>query len=352
MTRPLSKWELEHLSRMDAYARQVERLYRSLIDEVARSVAQSSVTSKDTPFSFDDYPLARIKVDILLSTLANNVQVLIGSGTGSAWNLSNSKNDELVSNVFADAGISESRLSPFNQRNLDGLVSFQARSVNGLTLSNRVWTYSQQFRGELELGIDTALLEGTSASKLATRLKKYLNRPDDLFRRVRTNRGNLVLSKHAAAFHPGQGVYKSSYRNAERLARTEINTAYRTADFERYQQLPFVVGIRVQRSNNTKSSCDVCPSLVGIYPANYKFAGFHANCRCFTTTILATKEELSQLTRSLMAGNGVGSFQSRNEVKGVPANYTDWIEKNRERLSRAKSLPQFITDNPVYSGGL
>lgn len=351
MTRPLSKWEAEHLSRMDAYAKQIERLYRAVLVEVAASVSRAK-PELGKVFSFEDYPSALFRVNLLLSTLASNVQVVIGHGTESAWNLANGKSDELISSVFADANLSEIRLAPFNQRNLDALASFQTRSVNGLTLSNRVWNYSQQFRGELELGIDTALIEGTSASKLATRLKQYLNNPDDLFRRVRNNRGNLVLSRHAQAYHPGQGVYRSAYRNAERLARTEINTAYRTADFERYQQLPFVIGIRVQRSNNTNTTCDVCPSLVGAYPKEFKFTGWHPACRCYTTTILATQSELTELTRSLMVGNGVSGFQSTRQVQGVPKNYTDWIERNRERLQRAKALPGFIADNPAYAAGL
>ena len=58
----------------------------------------------------------------------------------------------------------------------------------------------------------------------------YLRNPDKLFRRVRDKHGNLRLSKAAKAYHPGRGVYRSSYRNALRLTATENNMAYRTAD--------------------------------------------------------------------------------------------------------------------------
>ena len=40
-------------------------------------------------------------------------------------------------------------------------------------------------------------------------------------------------------------IHISSARNAQRLARTETNIAYRTADFERWAQLDFVVGIEI-----------------------------------------------------------------------------------------------------------
>ena len=94
------------------------------------------------------------------------------------------------------------------------------------------------------------ILDGKPAAAMARDLKQYLKHPDKLFRRVRDERGILHLSKNAAAFHPGQGVYRSSYQNARRLAVTETNMAYRTADHERWQNLDFVVGIEIHLSSN------------------------------------------------------------------------------------------------------
>ena len=62
--------------------------------------------------------------------------------------------------------------------------------------------------------------------------------------------GKLALSKNAKAFHPGQGVYRSSYKNAMRLTLTETNAAYRLADQDRWQRMDFVVGMRVHKSKN------------------------------------------------------------------------------------------------------
>ena len=50
--------------------------------------------------------------------------------------------------------------------------------------------------------------------------------------------------------HPGRGVYRSSYMNARRLAATETNIAYRTADHLRWQKMDFVVGIEIVLSDN------------------------------------------------------------------------------------------------------
>ena len=59
--------------------------------------------------------------------------------------------------------------------------------------------------------------------RLSRDVRRYLRNPDKLFRRVRDKHGNLRLSKAAKAYHPGRGVYRSSYRNALRLTATENN---------------------------------------------------------------------------------------------------------------------------------
>lgn len=93
------------------------------------------------------------------------------------------------------------------------------------------------------MGLDLGIRGGLSAREMARDLQKYLQHPDMLFRRVRDEHGLLHLSSRAADFHPGQGVYRSSYKNALRLAATETNIAYNTADYIRWQQMDFVVGI-------------------------------------------------------------------------------------------------------------
>ena len=142
-----------------------------------------------------------------------------------------------------------------------------------MNLSQRVWKYAEELKDAMELGIDVGLGEGKSAQQLSRDLRQYLNEPDRLYRRVRDKGGNLRLSKAAKMYHPGQGVYRSSAKNAQRLTRTEINMAYRESEYLRWQQLDFIVGIRVMLSNNhtIKNSkgepvpfVDICDTLAGI----------------------------------------------------------------------------------------
>lgn len=137
--------------------------------------------------------------------------------------------------------------------NLGALEAFQRRTTYGHNLSERVWSIAKQFERHIELSLSIGISEGRSAADISRDVRVYLNEPDKLFRRVRNAFGNLTLSKVAQAYHPGQGVYRSSYQNAMRMARTEINSAYREADSIRWQQLDFIVGYEVKHQNRTYS---------------------------------------------------------------------------------------------------
>ena len=179
---------------------------------------------------------------------------------------------------------------------------------------------------------------------MSRRVRQYLQYPDKLFRRVKGADGKLHLSKNAKAFHPGQGVYRSSYKNAMRLTRTETNAAYRLADQDRWQRMDFVVGMRVHKSNNHPTE-DICDVLAGDYPKTFKFSAWHPQCRCYVMSILCTKEEMMQMQRDILAGKSTSNFRSVNEVRTVPKAFTDWVDANGDRIMRAKALPYFLKDN-------
>jgi hypothetical protein len=171
---------------------------------------------------------------------------------------------------------------------------------------------------------------------------------------VRDKHGQLHLSKAAKEFHPGAGVYRSSYKNALRLSRTENNMAYRAADHERWQQLDFVVGIEVKLSNNHTINgvpfTDICDDLKGKYPKDFKFSGWHPQCRCHAVPILKTVDEVMAENERIMKGEEPTS-DSVNAVGDVPKNFTQWVEKNSERIAQAEErgkVPYFIRDNREF----
>ena len=185
------------------------------------------------------------------------------------------------------------------------------------------------------------------AGELSREVRKYLLEPEKLFRRVRNKHGELVLSKAAKAYHPGQGVYRSSYKNAMRVTRTETNMAYRTADITRWQQLPFVTGYEVKTSKSHKERMpmgDICDDLAGVYPKGFMFKGWHPHCLCYIVPKLCTDKELEELTQRILDGTE-DEFTPAGMVEDVPNQFKEWVAENTERIEAAQSLPYFLRDN-------
>lgn len=343
MAKSEKTYQYEHLLRANQYSGRLTRIYDSYVEELTKLVSGLKI-DPDKPFSFADFPQTKERLNKTLSKIADEVKIAIDQATREEWEESNLKNDELVDYLFAKTGIPRERIEQFYNRNLEALEAFQSRKEGRLGLSDRVWKITEQYKGEVELGIDVALGEGRSAAQLSRDVRQYLKDPDNLFRRVRNKRGQLVLSKRAAAFHPGQGVYRSSYKNAMRLARIEVNMAYREADAARWNELPFVVGFEIKLSHKHPEP-DICNDLAGKYPKTFKFVGWHPHCFCYCTSILASDEEINKLQQTILNGGDISRFRSKNEVKDVPGPFKEWVINNADRATGWKSTPYFIRDN-------
>ena len=347
MARPKSakQYQYEHLLRANQYSGRLTRIYDSYVAEFTK-LAETLDIDPTKLFSFADYPEALERCNKTLEKVVRDVEIFFDRATREEWAESNLKNDELVDYLFEKTGIPKERLKTFYNRNAEALRGFQTRVENGFTISDRIWKITDQYKGEIELGIDLALGEGKSAAQLSRDVRQYLKEPNNLFRRVRDKHGNLVLSQRAKAFHPGQGVYRSSYKNAMRLARTEVNMAYREADAARWDELPFVVGYEIHLSGRHPAP-DICDDLKGKYPKDFKFRGWHPHCFCYCTTILSTDEEFDEMQRRILNGEDVSNMHSENEVTDVPEGMKDWISDNADRAKGWSSVPNFIKDNFV-----
>lgn len=322
----------------------IKQLYYSLIREVSQSASRE--TFLDKPFDLKDYPRTNKILEKGIKNLYKETIQVLNQATTEEWLQAIKDNNHVIDKYLARKLISPERVLAYQDRNLKALEAFQKRKIKGLNLSDRVWKYTNQYKGELELGLDLGIKDCKSAAELSRDLRKYLVEPNKLFRRVRDERGELVLSKNARKYNPGQGVYRSSYKNAMRLTRTEINMAYRSADHEQRSKLDFVVGFEVKRSNR-HFDCPVCESLKGKYPKDFKFVGWHPQCRCFTVPILATDDEFIEWVNKLGTDEET-NLTSKNEVKDVPKGFKSWINENQDRIERAKNKPYFIKDNENY----
>jgi hypothetical protein len=344
-------YDLNHYRTTEQYAAAVQALF----DRATLAIAQSASGRKidpDKPFSFDNYPEVKAELQRVVGQLASQLTTTIESGSRNQWLLACDKNDGFLESIMDTSKLSKARLKKMQDRNLDALKTFQGRKVSGMNLSQRVWRYVGQYRDQLETALDVGLGEGRSAQQLARDVKQNLREPDHLFRRVRDKRGNLVLSKAAKAFHPGQGVYRSSVKNAQRLTRSEINMAYRESDFLRWQQLDFVVGFEIHRSNHEPlCKCKMCDRLQGRYPKTFKFKGWHPQCMCYAVPILMDEEtfdenELGDL-KAALRGTEYKKKQAKNVVVDVPDGFKEWVAENMEASAGWVSTPYFIKDNFV-----
>ena len=344
-------WDMRHYRETEAYAQAVQSLYDKATLAITRAAARGNI-DPDTPFSFDMYPSVQKEMQRITEQLAERVTVVIETGSKKQWLFACDKNDAFISSIMDTSKVSKAQLKKMQDRNLDALAAFQGRKVDGMNLSQRVWKYVGQFKDQLENALDVGLGEGRSADELSRDVRQNLNDPNRLFRRVRDKRGNLVLSKRAAAFHPGRGVYRSSYKNAMRLTRSEINMAYRESDWQRWQSLDFVVGFEIHRSNHEPlCECDICEKLVGRYPKTFKFKGWHPQCMCYATPILMDEEtfdenELGDL-KAALRGTTYKHQQAKNAVADVPDGFKAWVKDHTEAQKGWASTPYFIKDNFV-----
>lgn len=340
-----------HYKTTAAYTRAVNALFDKATNDIADAASKEDYNS-DKPFSFDDYPKAKARLQTTLKGLAKKMQAVIELGSRKQWLFACQKNDEFIASIIDTTKLTKGRLKKMQDRNLDALQTFQQRKVGGMNLSERVWKYTEQFKDQIEIGLDVGLGEGRSAQQLSRDLRQNLQDPNRLFRRVRDKRGNLHLSKAAKAFHPGTGVYRSSYKNAMRLTRSEINMAYREADHLRWQQLDFVVGFEIHRSNHEPQfKCKLCDRLVGKYPKTFKFKGWHPQCMCYATAILMDEEdfdnqELSDL-KSALKGTAYKKLSAKNEVTDFPDGFKEWVAENAPKQAGWSTTPYFIKDNFV-----
>lgn len=340
-------WEKLHFNRIEGYKNQIEEIFNKATKEAALMGAlfdEADLFSQS--FNFKDYPQTKQRIDKLMTQVHSDIQTVVVNGATAEWKHSNLKNDELAKGILGiknNDEIPEKFQKYFNNNN-KALAAFLNRTEKGMNLSDRVWKYTEAFKQEIEIGLDMGIRAGKPAAEMARDLKKYLQEPDRLYRRVRDASGNLQLSKAARDYHPGRGVYRSSYKNAMRLTRTETNMAYRSADNERYQQLDFIVGYEVKLTNNPAHVVDICDDLKGKYPKTFKFVGWHPHCMCHVTTILKTPEELDKDIDNILEGQETDT-RSVNSVDQMPENFKQWAKQNQDRIATAKSQPYFIRDN-------
>lgn len=359
----MNKYEARHIRNVEAYKREVQKIFDEATKEALRmGIRFDADTGK--PFSFDDYPATKRKFEALMAKMHQRLMVVVRNGVDAEYDLAQDSAGAQIRSVFP--ALSAAQISEQLRRlaNSNAKAAFEQRRKRGLGLSDKVWQYTGQYKQELEMALDIGIGEGKSAQALSREVRRYLKQPNMLFRKVRDKHGVLHLSKRAKAYHPGRGVYRSSAKNALRMVATETNIAYRSADYLNTKSSPWIVGIRIVLSNNhtckdsqgvAQPFTDICDKLAGRYPKDFKFTGWHPNCRCHIEYIHKTDAEVERDTKRMLRGEKpIEAHESKNYVGELPKSFKDWYDGNKERISRSKTTPYFIEDNKklISDGGV
>lgn len=371
---------IARIRRTEAYAEKVRLLFAKTVNDILALNKTMPSLDEGVMFSFDGESVKKQKeVEVLLRRLHSAVTMAIQQGVKLEWDAANQECDKLVQSVFGKKVLESPEFSAWMGRNTAARDAFLSRSEHGLNLSDRVWKSVRQLRDEMEVAMTVSIGEGESSSSMSRKVRQYLNNPDDMFRRFRYKKGEkdiidpetgeitgkeIVYGKKwkkrvkddvtgkykwidydRDSYKTGAGVYKSSARNAMRVARTETNIAYRRADNARWQDMDFVLGQRVQLSKNHPKK-DICDKLQGDYPKDFVFDGWHPQCFCFCTPILMDESEMAKVTEAFLKGE---KYTPRGkQITDYPAAFKDWVRDHAEDIAASRERgtePYFIRNN-------
>lgn len=320
-------------TRLAKYVALIEEIYEQLNLEAAKLVStHTDYNAEDEkPFRWSDYPQTRQKIADIQKRFVEDIQAVIYRGTSEEWKNSNEVQDLLANAVLRsyDAQVNGEQYRIYYQENSDALEAFQERKDKGLNVSEKLWQQSAVYKKGLEEAISCAIEKGTSAITLSKQISKYLQDFPQLQKDYKERFGKASKANDC------------EYRSI-RLARSEINMAYRQAENQRWQQMDFVVGYEIKLSGSHHVD-DICDQLKGKYPKTFIWTGWHPNDMCYKIPILKTEEEFWAWD-----GRGEATTDSVNEVKDVPEGFKQWIDNNIHRAKSWESTPYFIRDNKDF----
>jgi hypothetical protein len=326
------------LKRQLQYDRKFKVIFNKVIDDFAQ-LANDPNAKFTKAFRFNG--VINKKIDIIIESFQKEALSLTELEIEKSWNLSGSKNDEIVSDYLKTiTEIKTAQKAAYFWPNIPALKAFISSKRGVATLSESIWEYAAQLRGELQIHLGLGILNGDSASVLSRRIRKYLRDPEAYFRRVRDKNGKLVASKAMKANAPGQGKYNSAFKNAMRLTRTNTNQAFLYADHLRWLKLPMVIGVKISLSaqHPDYGYLEICEVLEGDYPKDFTWIGWHPQCLCNATPILMPKKDFKEYLKG-------DKPLKAEQITTYSQQFENYVKENYDKFAGYKQLPFWIADN-------
>lgn len=366
-----SEQQKEQLNNLFAvYNKRLGRLYSDYVKKLTSLGYGEDVLEDDALFNFDNFPQLKARLNEIFNDYYQNSLLCYKSGITDGVALAYNHDEMVIGgySVLTDKAIRVARDTAAAT-----FIANRLKTKNGLNLAQTVWNYCQQTKSEFEMAMSNTIADGikkgSSAEEVGKSIRKYLNDPDMMYRRYHTikiqkngkkkdvvtwRRRRIIDGKVRFVEEPlekvGMGVYRSARKNALRVARTEINSAYHKARNERWQKEPFVIGqyIHVSPQHNID---DICNDLEGRYPKYFDWRSWHSNCMCTSDPITIQGEEKKEFYKRLMAGEDMSNYVSPFAVLTMPEKYNQYIKDNSEAIVKAGmrgKLAWHLQDNTKY----
>jgi hypothetical protein len=146
------------------------------------------------------------------------------------------------------------------------------KNLAGLNPSDRVFDLTQRAEQDMKRMIANGMAAGENPAIIASKIKKYVSP------------SVIDASKFGTEF--GAGVYRSPFKNAMRLARTEMNRTYAQAAVNFTANKPWVTSVNINLSR-VHADADECDDLAEGGPYTPQEAGqlipAHPHCMCYIT---------------------------------------------------------------------
>lgn len=361
------------------YTKRLEKLYNDFVTKLIKSVSWNEDKVWDmlaeTPlFRFDDLPYLRARLQHIFDDYFSKQVACYKDGITDGVALAYLQDNINLGkySILQDKALYAARTAA-----VSAFITNRMERKGGLSLSDKVWNYAQLGKSEVEIGISNVikdgLKKGTSAEEIGRKVRQYLNNPTMMYRRywvtVSDNAGNKkkvarwyrrhidektgkVTFKDEPLERVGAGIYRSARKNSNRLMRTEVNMAYHKANSSRWENEPFVYGIRVWLSPQ-HPEYDICDELAGYYPKDFVFTGWHPQCLCASAPLTLFGDEKRDFYRRLMKGEDMSNFHSKHEItkENMNPNWARYIKDQHKNIIKAAErgkLAYHLRDNQKY----
>jgi hypothetical protein len=207
--------------------------------------------------------------------------------------------------------------------------------ADGLNFSDRIWTINEYSSKAINDIITSGISRGQSAVNMSKDLRAFLVDP-----------ALTPGTTWTTAIKPSTSGRGSIHYNALRLARSEINNAYRESLALSNEANPITAGVRynLSGSHKIKDICDVWAKLdqygmgAGNYPAD-KVPLDHPNGLCYYTDIVRPANEW-------------GEPKQTHKLRGASqAEVVSFIDVDATEVQKKAAYAQFKNMNKLFSSG-